>query len=266
MRRCMVIAVVVFAATACSVGGAQLTNWQYNSDTGHWYARWEQPQTWLEAYDIATGMGAHLVTFSSAGEEAWVKATFGAATVGDQAWIGFTDDDAFGTTEGNFVWVTGEPITYTNWSGGEPNDNPDFPPGEDYAMMNYWGGRWNDLSWVHTQLHSMFERETPPPIGLEADPGVLWPPNNKMRDVALSYEVPSWATGGVEVAVSCSDPTCDIESDVEIVDHYSLKVRASRSGKSKAGREYIITVTLICTDGARVTYQTSVLVPHDQRK
>jgi len=34
------------------------------------------------------------------------------------AWIGFTDE----ASEGNFVWVNGEPVVYTNWFAGEPND------------------------------------------------------------------------------------------------------------------------------------------------
>lgn len=61
------------------------------------------------------------------------------------AWIGFTD--IAGETQ--FMWSSGEPICYTNWNTGEPND---FAIGEDYTQMlimeNYGSvqpfGKWND--------------------------------------------------------------------------------------------------------------------------
>ena len=37
---------------------------------------------------------------------------------GARAWLGFNDL----TTEGTWVRETGEPVTYTNWAPGEPND------------------------------------------------------------------------------------------------------------------------------------------------
>jgi hypothetical protein len=49
--------------------------------------------------------------------------------------------------EGTFVWGTGEPLSYTNWATGEPNDDPAFN-GEDYAIINppnNPAGSWNDL-------------------------------------------------------------------------------------------------------------------------
>lgn len=41
---------------------------------------------------------------------------------------------------GDWRWITGERVTYTNWQPGEPNDDDE---GEDYAMM-YKDGTWND--------------------------------------------------------------------------------------------------------------------------
>jgi len=36
----------------------------------------------------------------------------------DRAWIGLNDMRA----EGQWVWDSGEPVTYVNWAAGEPND------------------------------------------------------------------------------------------------------------------------------------------------
>jgi hypothetical protein len=52
------------------------------------------------------------------------------------AWIAATDV----ATEGTWVWITGEPFTFSNWAGGEPNNLG----GEDCVQM-YVQGVWNDL-------------------------------------------------------------------------------------------------------------------------
>jgi hypothetical protein len=41
--------------------------------------------------------------------------------------------------EGTWEWVTGEAVTFTNWSGGEPNNSGD----EDGCELA-WHGTWND--------------------------------------------------------------------------------------------------------------------------
>ncbi|MDW8038004.1 MAG: PEP-CTERM sorting domain-containing protein, partial [Thermoguttaceae bacterium] len=67
-------------------------------------------------------------------------------------WIGFTDSNATSTLDGkkmpgggsssnNFQWITGEPVTYTAWGGGEPNNGGS---GEDAAIIR-GDGLWNDL-------------------------------------------------------------------------------------------------------------------------
>jgi len=101
--------------------------------------------SWANAQANAEALGGNLVTINDAAEEAWLRAIFGMT---ERFWIGFTDQDS----EGNFVWISGEAVTYTNWNGGEPNNapTPDLR-GEDYAVLN-WNtttGAWND--WDHTR-------------------------------------------------------------------------------------------------------------------
>lgn len=66
-----------------------------------------------EASCRALGLGWHLATLTSAAEDLFVQALVGQT----QTWFGF-DNIADGV---NFVWVTGEPVSYTNWAPGEPN-------------------------------------------------------------------------------------------------------------------------------------------------
>ena len=64
-----------------------------------------------------------------------------------QWWIGATDTES----EGNFVWMSGAPWSYTNWANGEPNDWGD---GEDCVILsfgsfyseNFSNGKWTDCS------------------------------------------------------------------------------------------------------------------------
>lgn len=87
-----------------------------------------------DAIAAAEATGGHLVSIGSACENAFVS-----SIAGGWAWIGFTDQDS----EGNFVWVNGEPVTYTNWCGGEPNN---CCIGEHWTTINWGGdGCWNDL-------------------------------------------------------------------------------------------------------------------------
>lgn len=85
--------------------------------------------SWTEAnaYTSAQtyrGSSGHLVTVNSAAEDDFLRNSFG-SYIGDPntgvpgiyAWIGLTD---IGST-GSFHWITGEPITYTNWAPPEPN-------------------------------------------------------------------------------------------------------------------------------------------------
>ena len=102
------------------------------------------PATWTESEAAAIGLGGHLVTIDDAGENNFVTTQFG----GERSlWIGLTDS----AVEGTFVWVSGAPLVYTNWSSGEPNNcgfgtcsSENF--GEIYP--DYGGdtlGRWNDV-------------------------------------------------------------------------------------------------------------------------
>lgn len=101
---------------------------------GHDYFLTATTKYWTDAESEAVAAGGHLVTINDAAEESWLRTTFGTSLL----WIGFTDQ----TAEGTWVWISGEPVTYTNWAPGEPNNLGN----EDYAVMNWSGIKWNDLA------------------------------------------------------------------------------------------------------------------------
>jgi hypothetical protein len=90
------------------------------------------------ARSIALANGAHLLTIGSAAENVFVSNAVNAIALNTWYWLGLTDE----LNEGVFVWSTGEALTYTNWSVGEPNNSGN---NEDYAHV--WNnGLWNDLN------------------------------------------------------------------------------------------------------------------------
>ncbi|MFY7971086.1 MAG: lectin-like protein, partial [Flavobacteriales bacterium] len=96
---------------------------------GHTYFRSNTNSTWPVANTSAQSLGAHLVTISSAGENSFLSGI-------GQHWSGLTDE----AVEGTWVWVTGEPVIYTSWAGGEPNNSGN----QDYMLINWSGTNWDD--------------------------------------------------------------------------------------------------------------------------
>ncbi|MDQ3171398.1 MAG: VCBS repeat-containing protein [Acidobacteriota bacterium] len=101
-----------------------------------------------------------------------------------------------------------------------------------------------------------------------ANPGMLWPPNNKMVAVTVTA-VASDAGAGLASciidSVNSNEGGSAHEPDVQLTGDLTLNLRAEREGKG-AGRVYSIQVS--CRDAAGNTSSrtTTVSVPHDQGK
>jgi hypothetical protein len=109
------------------------------------------PDTWLASEAAAVALGGHLVTINNAAEDQWVFSTFSPLALnyasannlsgGISLWIGLSDF----ATEGVYVWSSGEPVTYTNWSPFQPQNGQ---PDEDFAgiFVNFGEvGQWHDI-------------------------------------------------------------------------------------------------------------------------
>ncbi len=108
-----------FIATACIAAPIQ---WPVSAGgNNHYYELVTPPGgiTWTDAQTAAAnasmyGVNGHLVTIDSLDEWNFVIEQFPR----DWTWIGLSDE----TQEGNFQWVTGEPLSFTRWIPGEPNN------------------------------------------------------------------------------------------------------------------------------------------------
>ncbi|MEM6719888.1 MAG: lectin-like protein [Bacteroidota bacterium] len=91
------------------------------------------------AFSRAQSLGGHAATITSQEHNDWLRTKLNQRGVGAVT-IGLTDR----STEGTFVWHSGEAVTYTNWNTGEPN-NAFVGDGEDYVVLAN-SGFWNDVS------------------------------------------------------------------------------------------------------------------------
>jgi uncharacterized repeat protein (TIGR01451 family) len=115
----------------------------------------------------------------------------------------------------------------------------------------------------------------PPPTitGAAADPSVLWPPNHRMVNVTVSYNVidncplpPDSCT----LSVTSNEPVNgkgdgDTSPDWIVLDDHHVLLRAERAGNGN-GRIYTITITCIDSGGNSSSESVEVHVPHDQRR
>lgn len=113
-----------------------------NPGNGHHYYLLAST-TWKASEAEAERLGGHLVTINDEAEHQWVWSTFsnwdGEAR---SLWIGLTDE----STEATFVWISGEPVTYTRWPSGEPNNLFDEDFGMIFAPTDPRAGYWNDMA------------------------------------------------------------------------------------------------------------------------
>jgi uncharacterized repeat protein (TIGR01451 family) len=96
---------------------------------------------------------------------------------------------------------------------------------------------------------------------LAVDTPVLWPVNDKLRPVQVSYEVSDNCPGTTcSLAVASSEASSD--EDSQTIDAHAVLLRARRAGTGP-GRTYSVTVTCKDSGGAISVETVPVLVPHN---
>lgn len=107
---------------------------------GHYYYLYEGgiASTYEEAAKYCNGKGGYLATITSQEENDFVY-SYILQQGFESAYFGLSDS----ASEGTWEWCTGEPLDYTNWHSGEPNNEYS---NEDYGLFyyKYSDGSWND--------------------------------------------------------------------------------------------------------------------------
>jgi hypothetical protein len=137
----LVLLLLIAVAALSSSASAVPTTHIYG---GHSYFL-TAPGTWEEAEAEAVAAGGHLVTINDAAENAWVAATFNPDPPNSGAWIGLYQLPGSPEPAGGWVWISGEPVSYTNWGPGEPSNHDGI---EEFAHLGRFhpSEQWNDWS------------------------------------------------------------------------------------------------------------------------
>ena len=135
---------------------------------GHWYEVVEDELSWFQASDLAALRGGYLVTITSSGENQMLCSAGLPSNQPRPYWAG--GHQPSGT---NWVWVTGESWSYTNWDGIEPTNccsyggyNADFLCWRPWQNVATCG--WSDSNPFHCSdepsctPRTLIEYDTPP--------------------------------------------------------------------------------------------------------
>lgn len=113
-------AAIVVANDARSDSGVTCTDANAQLFEGHCYFPLATAGSFDRAQSACAAAGAHLVTITSAGEEAFVETI----RSGRDRWIGLRrPNGADPRAASSFAWITGESTTFGKWGSTEPNDS-----------------------------------------------------------------------------------------------------------------------------------------------
>ena len=127
------------------------------------YIKGPRSVNYLEAYRYCRSQNSMLATITDVRD----NEDAGRVCGGSNCWFGWNDL----SKEGTFEWLDGSPVTYTNWSPGEPNNS------EDEHCGHIWGSSklWNDHDCLDFSAFPLCN-----PVG--STPSAKSGPNNVIND------------------------------------------------------------------------------------
>lgn len=210
LRRLFVFPVACVVLTAMFWSGAlsahaQCLTWVQRSGTNKEYALSSLAMTWTQARAEAQSFGADLVIIQDQAEDTWLYQNMG--TLADTVfpgtggvWIGLSDH----VSEGNFVWVDGSSLSYTNWAVNEPNGSGDY--GHMYTPWSVPSG-WDDTLELPGIQAGVYERTNP-----SALPHCLYPGSNEDFAIYTGVNAPPTASPSVNTATAGDVLTVRLDS------------------------------------------------------
>lgn len=137
------ILAVLLVATQFAASQTSPSGERYNIFNQHTYLITPTYVGWQPASTYARSLGGYLVTINDVFEQAYLTAQYGVVPFAYPCWIGLND----AASEGTFVWDSGEPVSFTNFCAGEPNNylgNEDHV--EMFSVHTGYAPCWNDDS------------------------------------------------------------------------------------------------------------------------
>jgi hypothetical protein len=158
------------------------------------------------------------------------------------------------STADSYLWSTGEitPSITVNNSGS-------------YSVTVATNG----CSAVSEATVVIAEDKEPPSIAnASTNKTLIWPPNHKMVNIEVNYDVfDNCGSTNPVLTITSNEPEGgtnkdDVAGDWKIIDPHHIQLRAERSGGGN-GRIYTITITATDAAGNKTQQQLYVTVPHD---
>lgn len=144
----------------------------YFPGTQHYYELVKSFSYWETAKVAAqqrtfSGVNGYLASINSVSENSFLVSSFaGAMETQFQVWVGGYQPLGSPEPAGNWRWTSGETWSYSNWSGGQPNNGGGS---ENYLVLylqpNLWGavGTWGDASNSERSMWYVVEYAVPEP-------------------------------------------------------------------------------------------------------
>jgi len=135
-------AAVLLTISVAVPAAAQPVRWSGN---GHRYERVDDDTlTWEQARQAAVARGGYLVTITSKEENEFLSTTWGSSLLSH--WTGGLQPPGSPEPGGGWTWVTGEAFVYSNWDGGEPNNDGGAENRIELSSNTTGDGNaWNDV-------------------------------------------------------------------------------------------------------------------------
>ena len=167
----------------------------------------------------------------------------------------FPDPTVTGTNDSDLITIT-------------PPSGSTFPVGATEVLVTVSENTTNVASCSFTV--TVVDAEAPVITDVAVSKVMLWPPNHKMVNVTVNYQVTdNCDSAPVSTLTVTSSETEDAlgsgktKPDWIVVDAHHVKLRAERSGKG-VGRVYTITITATDKSGNSTLQDVTVVVPHDR--
>lgn len=153
---------------------------------GHHYYCSTQPASWEDAKINCENNGGSLAVINDQFENTFLTNLLNTQS----AWIGLSDTE----TEGDFEWVNGENLNFTNWYPGQPNN---YNNSQDYVeLLNT--GQWNDQ---YNSYNLEYIMELPGCLNITQTEG---PTSGTLLAPGTNHIVTYLATDGCGNSQSCS--------------------------------------------------------------